>query len=58
VDLLLFLDAEHPAFFHRIMGGCRSLSNSDPVASIKDCRPYAPLERRQDVLDRELVRRR
>ena len=32
VDLLLFLDAEHPAFFHRIMGGCRGLSNSDPEA--------------------------
>ena len=32
VELLLFLDAEHPDFFHRMMGGCRSLSNSDPEA--------------------------
>jgi hypothetical protein len=28
VGLLLFLDAEHPDYFHRLMGGCRILSNS------------------------------
>jgi hypothetical protein len=28
VALLLALDAEHPDYFHRVMHGCRSLSNS------------------------------
>jgi len=28
VGLLLFLDAEHPDYFHRLMRGCRNLSNS------------------------------
>lgn len=28
VELLLFLDAEDPEFFHRLMHGCRRLSNS------------------------------
>jgi len=27
VDLLVFLDAEHPEFFHRLMRGCVQLSN-------------------------------
>jgi hypothetical protein len=27
VGLLLFLDAEHPDYFHRLMRGCRKLSN-------------------------------
>src|SRR5581483_8978660 len=27
VDLLLALDAEHPGSFHRLMAGCRKLSN-------------------------------
>ena len=30
VDLLLFLDAEHPDYFHRLMRGCRRHSNSRP----------------------------
>jgi hypothetical protein len=30
VAVLLALDAEHSAYFHRMMGGCRSLSNSAP----------------------------
>ncbi len=29
VALLLYLDAEHPDYFHRVMRGCRSLSNSN-----------------------------
>ena len=32
VDLLVFLDAEHPDYFHRVMGGCRRVSNSLPEA--------------------------
>ena len=28
VGLLLFLDAEQPDFFHRLMRGCRNLSNA------------------------------
>jgi hypothetical protein len=28
IDLLLVLDAEHPDYFHRVMRGCRQLSNS------------------------------
>ena len=30
VDLLLSLDAEHQDYFHRVMSGCRRLSNSAP----------------------------
>jgi hypothetical protein len=30
VALLRFLDAERPDYFHRVMRGCRSLSNSKP----------------------------
>jgi len=30
VELLLFLDAEHAEFFHRVMRGCRRLANSRP----------------------------
>jgi hypothetical protein len=30
VELLVFLDAEHAEFFHRVMSGCRRLSNSRP----------------------------
>jgi hypothetical protein len=30
VDLLLQLDAEHHGYFHRVMRGCRRLSNSTP----------------------------
>jgi hypothetical protein len=30
VDLLLLLDAEHHDYFHRVMRGCRRLSNSTP----------------------------
>jgi hypothetical protein len=30
VELLLFLDAEHSEFFHRVMRGCRRLSSSRP----------------------------
>jgi hypothetical protein len=30
VTLLGVLDAEHPDYFHRVMSGCRSLSNSTP----------------------------
>jgi hypothetical protein len=32
VDLLVFLDAEHADYFHRVMGGCRALSYSRPEA--------------------------
>ena len=32
VAVLLSLDAEDPDHFHRLMGGCRSLSNSKPEA--------------------------
>ena len=28
VDLLVFLEAEHPVYFHRLMGGCMRLSNA------------------------------
>ncbi len=27
IDLLLYLDASHPEYFHRVMRGCRALSN-------------------------------
>ena len=30
VDVLVCLDAEHHDYFHRVMAGCRSLSNSTP----------------------------
>jgi hypothetical protein len=30
IELLVFLDEEHSEYFHRLMGGCRSLSNSRP----------------------------
>ena len=30
VDLLLFLDAQHPDYFHCVMRGCRRLSSSKP----------------------------
>ena len=30
IDLLLCLDQGHPDYFHRVMGGCRRLSNSRP----------------------------
>src|ERR1019366_3956461 len=30
VDVLIALGAEHQAYFHRVMRGCRSLSNSAP----------------------------
>jgi hypothetical protein len=30
VELLVFLDAEHADYFHRVMAGCRRLSNSRP----------------------------
>ena len=30
IDLLVFLDEEHPDYFHRLMAGCRALSNSRP----------------------------
>jgi hypothetical protein len=30
VDLLLCLDEQHPEFFHRVMAGCRRLSNDRP----------------------------
>jgi hypothetical protein len=32
VNVLISLDAEHPEDFHRVMRGCRSLSNSRPEA--------------------------
>jgi hypothetical protein len=30
VDILVSLDAEHPDYFHRVMRGCRALSDSTP----------------------------
>jgi Family of unknown function (DUF6178) len=30
VEILISLDAEHPDYFHRVMCGCRTLSNSSP----------------------------
>ena len=30
IDLLVFLGEEHSDYFHRLMGGCRALSNSRP----------------------------
>jgi Family of unknown function (DUF6178) len=30
VAILISLDAEHPDYFHRVMRGCRALSNSSP----------------------------
>jgi len=32
VDVLVALEADHPAYFHRVMRGCRKLSNSAPEA--------------------------
>jgi hypothetical protein len=40
VAVLTSLDAEHPGYFHRVMRGCRSLSNSTPeVDGLDDLLP-------------------
>ena len=48
VDLLLFMDAQHPDGFHRLMRGCRRLSNSTPEVDGLD---HLLTDKEQDVFD-------
>jgi len=52
--VLIALDAEHPACFHRVMRGCRTLSNSRPeVDGLHDLLTYPEQVMFDLALDRE-----
>jgi hypothetical protein len=54
VTLLLALDAEHSAYFHEVMQGCRDLSNSRPEIDGLDDLLLAPEQQLHDVtIERE-----
>jgi hypothetical protein len=54
VDVLVSLDAEHHDYFHRVMRGCRSLSNSRPeVDGLHDLLPAREQVMFDVALDRE-----